>query len=498
MSLFGQRIGRGIGAIALVGGFVGSGAAVVLASSIPEAGAVPTVSPCPAPVISGTTATVTCSYNGTNGTDGSAQSWTVPAGVTQATFDVFGAQGGGSSGGPGGEDVGTFTVTPGSTYQINVGGQPSGTAAGYNGGGSAGTLGSTTGGGGASDIRDGGYGLADRIAVAGGGGGSAAGSGGGPGVVSGGDGGGADGSSTAGCQYCGGGGTSSAGGPAASVPASSGGGPCDPNYLVSSTVPIAPTSGGSGVGGNGGSRSCTYQNPLASTPTTYYEGGGGGGGGWFGGGGGDGYIGGFTFPNFSTPGGGGSGHIDNSATSPNSNTGVQSGNGEVVITYTVPSDNDLSLSQPANITNVNATSPSGAKVTYSLPTVSDPDDAKVPTPSCTPISGSTFAIGTTTVNCSVSDADDSNSPQATSFTVSVVGAPQQLANLKSASPGSILQGTVGVAASQLAHGHAKLACGALKTYIVEVQVGEFFKLIPVATANQLIASAKNIEAVIPC
>jgi len=485
MRLFGQRASRGIAAVALIGGFVGSGAAVVLASSIPEAGAVPTVSPCPAPVISGTTATVTCSYNGTNGTDGSAQSWTVPSGVTHATFDVYGAQGGSSSGGLGGEATGTFTVNPGSTYQVEVGGQPSGGAAGYNGGGSAGTLGSATGGGGASDIRDGAYALADRIAVAGGGGGSTYGSGG--------DGGGANGGINASCQNfpCGGGGTSSAGGPAGS------GGACDPNYLVSSTV-TAPTSGGSGLGGNGGSRSCTYQNLVNGTTPTFDEGGGGGGGGWFGGGGGDVLIGGLVEVTAGFPGGGGSGNIDVSATSPNFNTGVQSGNGKVVITYTVPTDNDLSLSQPANITNVNATSPSGAKVTYSLPSVSDHDDATVPTPHCTPASGSTFAIGTTTVNCSVSDSDDANSPQTTSFTVSVLGAAAQLAALKSASPGSILQGTVGVAASQLAQGHTKFACGALKAYIFEVQVGEFFHLIPVATANELIASAKNIEAVIPC
>jgi hypothetical protein len=452
MSLFGQRIGRGIGTIALVGGFVGSGAAVVLASSIPEAGAVPTVSPCPAPVISGTTATVTCSYNGTNGTDGSAQSWTVPPGVTQATFDVYGAQGGGNGGslGQGGRSTATFIVAPGTTFTVVVGGiggaadnsnaltQPSTAGPGGFGGGGAGGTSflSGSGGGGASSVSGG----TGPLVVAGGGGGNGVFST--PGAATGGVGGGASGDFG------------------------------HPNIPDLGLVGGAPgTQTGPGVG----SELCPG------------GGGGGGGGGYYGGAGGTGCFG----------GGGGSGFIDPSGTSPSLNSGVQSGNGKVVITYTVP-DHDLSLAQPSNITNVNATSPSGAVVTYATPAVSDPDDTSVPAATCTPVSGSTFAIGTTTVTCSVSDSDDTNSPQTTSFTVSVLGAPQQLAALQSASPGKILQGTLGGAVSQLSKGHTKVACSLLKTYIFEVQVGEFFKLIPVATANQLIASAKNIEAVIPC
>jgi len=51
--------------------------------------------------------------------------WTVPAGVTSVTVDAFGAQGGGAAGvkgGLGGEATATLAVTPGATYQINVGG----------------------------------------------------------------------------------------------------------------------------------------------------------------------------------------------------------------------------------------------------------------------------------------------------------------------------------------------------------------------------------------
>jgi hypothetical protein len=43
---------------------------------------------------------------------------------------------------------------------------------------------------------------------------------------------------------------------------------------------------------------------------------------------------------------------------------------------------------------------------------------------CTPPSGSTFAVGTTTVTCTATDADDTNSPVTASFTVTVgIGLP---------------------------------------------------------------------------
>lgn len=55
---------------------------------------------------------VVCTFDYT----GAAQSWTVPEGVTQATFDVFGAQGGseplGQAGGLGGKASATIDVTP--------------------------------------------------------------------------------------------------------------------------------------------------------------------------------------------------------------------------------------------------------------------------------------------------------------------------------------------------------------------------------------------------
>jgi uncharacterized repeat protein (TIGR02543 family) len=68
--------------------------------------------------LSGVSTTTTFNYTGSN------QSWTVPAGVTRATFFLFGAGGGGNykfGGGGGGYATGSYAVTPGQTLTIIVG-----------------------------------------------------------------------------------------------------------------------------------------------------------------------------------------------------------------------------------------------------------------------------------------------------------------------------------------------------------------------------------------
>ncbi len=67
---------------------------------------------------------------------GSVQTWTVPAGVTSVGIDAQGAKGGREMGGLGGWAHGVFSVTPGQTLSIYVGGLGGDSgAAGYNGGG---------------------------------------------------------------------------------------------------------------------------------------------------------------------------------------------------------------------------------------------------------------------------------------------------------------------------------------------------------------------------
>ena len=85
----------------------------------------------------------------------------------------------------------------------------------------------------------------------------------------------------------------------------------------------------------------------------------------------------------------------------------------VTVTNTAPT-----VDVPDNIT-VPATSAAGAVVTFSA-TGNDAQEGSL-TPSCTPPSGSTFAIGTTTVSCTVTDAGGLTATD--TFTVTVTNTP---------------------------------------------------------------------------
>ncbi|MGZ8711375.1 MAG: HYR domain-containing protein, partial [Thermoanaerobaculia bacterium] len=76
-----------------------------------------------------------------------------------------------------------------------------------------------------------------------------------------------------------------------------------------------------------------------------------------------------------------------------------SGNFTLAVVDTTPPE----LSLPEDITTT-AVGPSGAAVTYTA-TATDLVDGSIAV-TCTPPSGSTFAVGTTTVNCSATDAHD--------------------------------------------------------------------------------------------
>jgi hypothetical protein len=246
---------------------------------------------------SGPTCAQTRSFTTLPGTSfdytGASRTWTVPAGVTSVTFDVFGAQGGGL----GGEARATIAVSPGQILQLNVGGQD-----GFNGGGSGGRYGES-GGGGASDVRVSPFGLADRIIIAGGGGGSGQG-----GLLPGGFGGAGGGLS---------------GEPGRPGPLGADGGPG-----------LGGTATGGGTGGHGGSggRNGTDgslgdggRGGDGPCPEPFCGGGGGGGGGglYGGGGGGGGEAAGGS-------GGGGSGFGPAGVVF---STGVQVGNGRIVLSY---------------------------------------------------------------------------------------------------------------------------------------------------------------------
>jgi hypothetical protein len=255
---------------------------------------------------------------------GKPQYFDVPAGVRLITVDALGASGGanysGLQGGLGGRITAELPVAPGGSLAIFVGGSTNGASGGYNGGGEGvsftidSQLVTSYGGGGATDIRESGTGLQDRILVAGGGGGmgSSLGSGGGDGGLGGGKvaGNGANGagSKSGGRDYrdChsfgggGGGGTQHDGGKGGRK----------------SCVEPGGTAGALGDGGSGAEGSTG-------------AGGGGGGGGYYGGGGGgggDNYGGGGG-------GGGGSSYAEPRATSVHMRRGWETGNGLVVISW---------------------------------------------------------------------------------------------------------------------------------------------------------------------
>jgi hypothetical protein len=272
---------------------------------------------------------------------GGEQHFKVPRGVTQLTVTATGASGpyGATGsyctviGGLGGLVKATIPVTPGETLAVFVGGegtigapcssQYGNGSGGFNGGGDGGQSGYGDigdGGGGASDVREGGSALTDRILVAGGGGGQGARYHGGTAGAGGGRRGGAGGSGSGPGPVGrgGGGGTQQRGGHR---------GNADPYYGPPEAGHPGHhgSLGAGGEGGKGGRSLSGYDRPGG--------GGGGGGGGYYGGGGGGGGGGGED----GAPGGGGGGgssYVEPGASNVKDKKGGASpGNGQVVITW---------------------------------------------------------------------------------------------------------------------------------------------------------------------
>jgi hypothetical protein len=95
-------------------------------------------------------------------------------------------------------------------------------------------------------------------------------------------------------------------------------------------------------------------------------------------------------------------------------SGAIAGGWSLTLTTAVADTTPPTITVPADIT-VEATGPTGAVVTYSA-TASDDIDGTL-TPTCTPPSGSTFPLGTTTVTCTATDA--AGNEGTASFTVTV-------------------------------------------------------------------------------
>ncbi len=160
------------------------------------------------------------------------------------------------------------------------------------------------------------------------------------------------------------------------------------------------------------------------------------------------------------------------------------------------------LSLPGTVT-VNASSPSGAVVTYTV-TAADPDNLPSQlTISCSPASGSTFPIGTTTVTCTASDP--SGNTASGGFQVVVKGAAAQVNDLISLVNGfhlapslqNSLDAKLQDILTALNAGQTATACSELTDFIGHVQ-SQTGKGLTASQANQLIAAAQQIKAVLGC
>jgi hypothetical protein len=158
---------------------------------------------------------------------------------------------------------------------------------------------------------------------------------------------------------------------------------------------------------------------------------------------------------------------------------------------------------PGSIT-VDATSPTGAAVTY-IVTVSDNADSS-PSVECRPPSGTIFPLGATAVRCSASDATGNTSTD--TFQITVRGATEQALNLTtfvqalnlkqgiSSSLDAKLQNIRAALAATTA-GDRVTACNMLSAFVKEVQA-QIGKTLTEVEANDLIAAARRIQVLLGC
>jgi hypothetical protein len=138
-------------------------------------------------------------------------------------------------------------------------------------------------------------------------------------------------------------------------------------------------------------------------------------------------------------------------------------------------------------------------VTFAPPTAHDEETP--PTVTCDHPSGSTFAIGMTTVTCSATDTDDVPSSASSSFTITVNGALTQMTNLLTfvtpLPPGHSLRDGMQAAINDYNANKLSNACTDLKN-VIKTATAQAGKALTVSQANMIIADAKQIEAVIGC
>jgi uncharacterized membrane protein len=154
-----------------------------------------------------------------------------------------------------------------------------------------------------------------------------------------------------------------------------------------------------------------------------------------------------------------------------------------------------SITLPSNIT-VDATAPHGATVAFSA-SGNDAEDGALAA-ACTPASGSTFAIGTTTVTCSVVDMGGLDASG--TFTVTVRGAADQIneliAEAAGAGPGRSLTSTLTIARAAISANRPLVAAVTLRAFDLQVALLALTRRLPVGDALALLAASHQLRTTI--
>ena len=168
---------------------------------------------------------------------------------------------------------------------------------------------------------------------------------------------------------------------------------------------------------------------------------------------------------------------------------------------TAGDENAPALHLPGPI-SVPATSPDGAVVEYEV--TADDDTDPEPTVACEPVSGSTFPIGDSTVECTASDASGNDATG--SFTVHVRGAGEQIDDLRQVLvivrdiPESLrqsLDAKLVAAKAALDADDRTGACDKLKAFVAQVRAQSGRKL-TTDLAAVLVEHATRIRTVMAC
>jgi hypothetical protein len=185
--------------------------------------------------------------------------------------------------------------------------------------------------------------------------------------------------------------------------------------------------------------------------------------------------------------------------------------GDTIVTCTVTDFGGLTASDSFTVTVVDTTKPvltlpaditvdpvnaGGAPVTF---TVSATDIVTFPlSPACSPVSGSTFVIGTTTVNCTVTDG--AGNTQTGAFTVTVRNPTQAAQNLQTTIEAVLPQASSNIDNAVKfigppSQGSLNAACNNLNSVIQKANQNQG---LTAAQRLQIITAANNLKATIGC